>query len=87
MSEHETMLIRVGRLLDQLARPYRCEEALPVDVQATLWQLGFPCNDLTTREELIPRLWARKRSLLSAGGPGWSGPGWGGPGLTPPSAA
>ncbi|HET9782972.1 MAG TPA: hypothetical protein VFR33_14485 [Candidatus Dormibacteraeota bacterium] len=83
MSEHETMLIRVGRLLDQLARPYRCEEALPVEVQATLWQLGFPCNDLTPREELIPRLWARKRSLLLSMG----GPGWGGPGLTPPSAA
>jgi hypothetical protein len=82
MSEHERMLIRVGKLLDQLARPHRCEEALPIDVQATLWQLGFPCNELTTREELIPRLWARKRSLMSAGGPGW-----GGPGLTPPSAA
>ena len=82
MGEHETMLIRVGRLLDQLARPHRCEESLPVEVQSMLWQLGCPCSDFTTREELIPRLWARKRSLLSAGGPGW-----GGPGLTPPSAA
>jgi hypothetical protein len=82
MGEQETMLIRVGKLLDQLARPHGCEEALPVEVQASLWQLGFPCNDLTRREDLIPRLWARKRSLQSAGGPGW-----GGPGLTPPSAA
>ncbi len=82
MSEHEKTLIRLGRLLDQLARPHRCEDVLPVDVQASLWQLGFPCSELTTREELIPRLWARKRSLLSG-----LGPEWGVPGLTPPSAA
>jgi hypothetical protein len=82
MSERERMLARLGMLLDQLARPHSCNEALPVDVQASLWQLGFPCNERTTREELIPRLWARKRVLLSTGGPEWSGPG-----LTPPSAA
>ena len=82
MSEHERILVRLGRLLDQLARPHRCEDVLPVDVQASLWQLGFPCSDVTPREELIPRLWARKRSLLSG-----IGSEWGGPGLTPPSAA
>jgi hypothetical protein len=83
MSEREKMLARLGKLLDEITRPHLYDEALPVDVQARLWQLGFPCNERTTREELIPRLWARKRVLLSGGGPEWTG----GPGLTPPSAA
>ncbi len=82
MSEHEQMLVSLGRVLEQVARPYSCNEALPVGLQDTLWQLGFPCDERTPREELIPRLWARKRSLLSA-----IGEGWGGPGLTPPTAA
>ena len=82
MSEHELMLVQVGEVLSRLARPYRCEDVLPVDVRAALWQLGFPCNELTSREEVIARLWAKKRSLLSA-----IRPGWGGPGVTPPAAA
>jgi hypothetical protein len=82
MGEHERMLIRLGKMLDQIARPYGCEEMLPADVRAGLWQLGFPCSEVTTREELIPRLWARKRSLLTG-----TGPDWGGPQFTPPSAA
>jgi hypothetical protein len=82
MSEQERMLVRLGNVLDQLARPHRCDDALPAEVQASLWQLGVPCSELTTRQELISRLWARKRSLLVA-----IGPEWGGPGLTPPSAA
>jgi len=82
MSEHELMLVQVGDVLSRLARPYRCEDVLPVDVRAALWQLGFPCNELTSREEVIARLWAKKRSLLSA-----IRPGWGGPGVTPPAAA
>lgn len=76
------MLIRLGQMLDAITRPHRCDEALPVDVRATLWQLGVPCNDRTPREELVARLWERKRSLLTA-----INPGWGGPGITPPSAA
>lgn len=75
-------LVNVGKLLDQLARPHPCNAVLPAEVQASLWQLGFPCSEETTREELIPWLWERKRSLLSS-----AGPGWGGPGITPPSAA
>jgi hypothetical protein len=82
MSEHERMLVRLGRLLEQIARPHTCNESLPVEIQAGLWQLGFPCNELTPREELILRLWARKRSLMSGFGPELSGPG-----ITPPSAA
>jgi hypothetical protein len=82
MGEHERMLIRLGKMLDQIARPYGCEEMLPAEVRASLWQLGFPCSELTTREELISRLWERKRSLLMV-----TGPDWGGPQLTPPSAA
>ncbi len=82
MSEHERMLVTLGRVLEQVARPHPPNQALPVEVQASLWQLGFPCDELTPREELIPRLWERKRTLLST-----VGPGWGGPGLTPPSAA
>jgi hypothetical protein len=82
MSEHEQMLAQLGELLARVARPYGCDEFLPDDVQATLWQLGFPCTELTSREEVIARLWARKRSLLTV-----INPGWGGPGVTPPAAA
>ena len=82
MSEHERTLVRLGKLLEQIARPHATNDVLPVEVQANLWQLGFPCNDLTSREELIPRLWERKRSLLLAIQPEWRGPG-----VTPPSAA
>lgn len=82
MSEHERMLVQVGNLLSRVARPHRCDDALPDDVQAGLWELGFPCGEQTSREELITRLWARKRSLLLT-----MQPEWGGPGVTPPSAA
>jgi hypothetical protein len=83
MSEHEMMLVQVGDILSKVARPYRCDDdVLPVDVRAALWQLGLPCNELTSREELVARLWAKKRSLLTA-----MQPGWGGPGVTPPAAA
>lgn len=82
MSEHELMLVQVGEVLSQVARPHRCDDVLPVDVRAALWQLGFPCSELTSREEIISRLWAKKRTLLST-----MQPGWGGPGVTPPAAA
>lgn len=82
MSEHEQMLVQLGELLSRVARPHRCEDDLPADVQTMVWQLGLPCTDLTSREELVARLWARKRSLLTT-----MQPGWGGPGVTPPPAA
>ena len=82
MSEHERLLVQLGKLLSQVARPYRCDDALPDEVQASLWELGFPCGEQTSREELVARLWARKRSLLLT-----LQPEWGGPGVTPPSAA
>ena len=82
MSEQERMLHQLGQLLSQVARPYRCEDTLPEDVRTSLWQLGFPCNELTPREELVARLWARKRRLMTA-----IQPGWGGLGVTPPTAA
>jgi len=76
------MLVLLGEALSKIARPHRADDELPLEVRANLWQLGFPCNELTTREELIARLWARKRSLVTA-----VQPEWGGPGITPPSAA
>jgi hypothetical protein len=82
MSDHEEALCRVGQILAQIARPYRVDESLPIDVRTNLWQLGFACNEMTPREELIARLWARKRSLRIM-----AQPQWGGPGATPPSAA
>ena len=82
MSEHEGMLVQLGSLLSRVARPHRCDDRLPDDVQARLWELGVPCGDETSREELITRMWARKRSLLLM-----VQPEWGGPGFTPPSAA
>ena len=82
MSDHEEALYRVGQMLAQIARPYRVDESLPIDVRTNLWQLGFACNEMTPREELIARLWARKRSLQIM-----VPPQWGGPGATPPSAA
>jgi hypothetical protein len=84
MSEHEGMLFQLGSLLSKVARPHRCDDRLPEDVQAGLWELGVPCGEETSREELITRLWARKRSLLLTMQPAE----WGdGPGVTPPSAA
>jgi hypothetical protein len=82
MSEHELQLVALGDLLSRIARPYRCDDVIPVDVRAALWQLGLPCSELTPREEVIARLWAKKRTLLTA-----MPPGWGGPGVTPPAAA
>jgi hypothetical protein len=82
MSEQERMLRQLGRILSQIARPYACDEALPEEVRTSLWQLGFPCSELTPREEIVARLWARKRRLLTM-----LQPGWGGPQLTPPPAA
>ncbi len=72
MSEHEELLLQLGDVLARIARPHRVDEALPQEVKASLWQLGFPCHELTPREELIAQLWARKRILQ---------------GVTPPSAA
>jgi hypothetical protein len=81
MSDHEWLLVQLGDLLSKVARPHRCDDAIPVDVRAALWQLGLPCSELTPREEVIARLWAKKRSLTAMV------PGWGGPGITPPAAA
>ena len=83
MGERERMLLRVGNLLSRVARPYRCDDGLPADVQAGLRELGFTCSDETPREELIAHLWAHKRNLMLARQPGWGH----GPGITPPSAA
>ena len=76
------MLARLSELLAQIARPYKCDEVIPVDVQANLWQLGLACEATTPREDLIARLWARKRSLQAILFPVWDGPG-----ALPPSAA
>ena len=82
MSEHERMLVLLGTLLSRVARPHRCDDVLPADVQASLSELGFASSEQISREELVARLWARKRSLLLT-----IRPEWGGPGVTPPGAA
>lgn len=82
MSEQEMMLVELGQVLQQVARPYPCDQALPVGLQADLWRLGVPCDELTPREELVAQLWARKRNLSMAIQPTWRGPG-----ATPPNAA
>lgn len=82
MSEQEGMLVQVGQVLQQVARPYPYDQALPVGLQADLWRLGVACDELTPREELVAQLWARKRTLSMAIQPTWRGPG-----ATPPNAA
>ena len=65
------MLVEIGRPVGRVARPHRCGEALPVEVQANLWRLGVPCDAQTPREELVSLLWARKRNLSLAFQPRW----------------
>jgi hypothetical protein len=72
MGEHEWLLLRLAQALSQVARPHRCDEAIPDEVHALLLQVGVPHSRRTPRKELIETLWARRRSLL---------------GVTPPSAA
>jgi hypothetical protein len=74
MSEQELMLVQVGQVLHEVARPYSCEAPLPGHVQASLWRLGVPCDELTPRQHVVALLWARKRSLSSAVQPPWRGP-------------
>ena len=74
------MLAQLGEMLSKIARPHDTHDPLPAEVRAGLWQLGLPCGELTPREEVIARLWARKRSLMVAMQPDWGG-------YTPPSAA
>lgn len=82
MTERERQLDQLGEMLSKIARPYSADADLPLEVRSGLSQLGLPCNELTTREEMIARLWARKRMLMAA-----MQPQSGGPGITPPNAA
>jgi hypothetical protein len=82
MSEHELMLVQVGKVLNLVARPHLSDAPLPFDVQASVWRLGLACDRETPREDLVARLWARKRSLSVAIQPRWDGPG-----TTRPNAA
>jgi hypothetical protein len=76
------MLDRLGEILSQLSRPHAVDDELPLEVRSGLWQLGFPCTEQTPREELIGRLWARKRMLMAAIPAQWGG----GPPITPGAA-
>jgi hypothetical protein len=76
------ILVQLGQVLQQVARPYSCDAPLPGTVQADLWRLGVPCDALTPREQLIALIWARKRNLSMPGHPTL-----GGPGGVPPNAA
>ena len=82
MSEHDLMLVEVGQVLNRVARPHCYDAPLPADVQASAWRLGLACDEQTPREDLVARLWARKRSLSVATQPTWDGPL-----TTPPNAA
>jgi hypothetical protein len=82
MGERELMLVQLGQALDRVARPHRCDEALPVGLQANLWRLGIPCEAQTPRHEVVSLLRARKRNLSLVYEPRWDGPG-----ETPPNAA
>lgn len=82
MSEQELMRFQVGRLLSEVARPHRCDETIPLEVRADLWQLGFPCDEAISRKEVIARMWARNRTLQVD-----LQPTWGGPRPMPPAAA
>jgi hypothetical protein len=81
MSEHERLLASLGEMLSEVARPHAVDDDLPLELRSGLHRLGVPCTEMTTREELISRLWARKRILMAAMQPQWDG----GPGA--PSAA
>jgi hypothetical protein len=81
MAGHDHLLEqRLTAALNLVARPYSCGEALALEVQARLWQLGVPCSELTPRDEVVSRLWAKKRGVS----PGRFGPG---PSAAPPAAA
>jgi hypothetical protein len=82
MSGQELMLVQVGQVLNQVARPHLCHAPLPADVRARVWRLGLSGDERTPREDLVAQLWARKRSLSMANQPTWEGPG-----TTPPNAA
>ncbi|MHB8612856.1 MAG: hypothetical protein ACYDAL_10560 [Candidatus Dormibacteraceae bacterium] len=82
MSERDLIMVQLGQALDRVARPHRCDEALPAELQANLWRLGVPCDAQTPREQVVSLLWARKRNLSLA-----FQPPWGGPRETPPTAA
>lgn len=82
MSERELLLVRLGQALDRVARPHRCDEALPGELQANLLRLRVPFDARTPRKELVSLLWARKRNLSMAFQPTWDGPG-----TPPPNAA
>jgi hypothetical protein len=72
---------RLGAALELVARPHGCDESLTLEVQARLWQLGVPCSDFTPRDELVSRLWARKRSQTPGRPDAFQLPDW------PPTAA
>jgi hypothetical protein len=82
MNEQNQMLVRLGEVLAQIARPHLCDQVIPVEIRANLCQLGLPCTEETPRQTLIAELWARKRTLQllvqSRSG---------GPGAMPPAAA
>jgi hypothetical protein len=65
--QYQLLEHRLAAALEQAARPYGCDEGLTLEVQTGLWRLGVPCSELTPREELVVRLWARKRSLSAVG--------------------
>jgi hypothetical protein len=51
-------------LLAQLARPSLAGAPLPASVHDQLRSLGVPAGLAPSREELISRLWGRKRPLM-----------------------
>ena len=54
----------LDRVLEQLTRPSMPGAGLPAAVRQELHQLGLMFGRTTRREELIARVWGRKRPLL-----------------------
>ena len=57
-------LSALDRMLGLLSRPVRAGDGLPAGVRDELRELGLRAGRSPRREELIERVWQRKRPLL-----------------------
>jgi len=49
--------------LAQITRPDPFGEALTLELRQCLCQLGVPCDEFTSRADLIAQIWVKKRRL------------------------
>ena len=57
-------LIDLDRVLGLLSRPVRAGDGLPAGLYDELRELGLTAESSPRREQLIERVWERKRPLL-----------------------